>query len=235
LTVVGGEDGEMTRISRSPSTALAMAVAMAGAATARADTIDFSQFGAEGTHVVDGSSGVTADGIAFVISGGYGHLTVFDQGGLWTGAFTPGAALLCNCAGPGAITIDFAAPVTDLSLGAQTNDNGAYVATLTAYDAGHAVLRSLSVNGVSANAPGTVPILALSQSGTWSVTISSTNDGDGFALGGVPGAGGPAVPEPSAWAMMLLGFGLAGASLRRRTRFSRSARPAWPARAGAGH
>jgi len=32
----------------------------------------------------------------------------------------------------------------------------------------------------------------------------------------VPGAGGGAVPEPASWALMIAGFGLAGATLRRR-------------------
>ncbi len=203
----------MTKVSGIKAKALTMILALAGAATARADTIDFSQFGPEGTIVADASSGFTAGGVAFVISGGNGHLTVFDQGGLWTGAFAPGVALLCNCAGPGAITIDFATPVSAFAIAAQTNDNGPFVATLAAYGAGHAFLKTVSADGVSANAPGTVPVLSLVQSGTLSVTISSTNDGDGFALGG-------AVPEPASWTMMLLGFGLAGASLRRRVRVS---------------
>jgi PEP-CTERM motif len=34
--------------------------------------------------------------------------------------------------------------------------------------------------------------------------------------GTITGAGGPAVPEPASWALMLTGFGLAGAAMRRR-------------------
>ena len=54
---------------------------------------------------------------------------------------------------------------------------------------------------------------------TWLIGASATNrDGriDGFKIGsiGVTGAAG-AVPEPATWAMMLLGFGFAGAAMRR--------------------
>ena len=119
---------------------------------------------------------------------------------------------------PGRHHHNLGAPLADFEIGAQTNDNGAYIATLTAYDAGHALLGSDSVNGVSASAPSTVPLLSLSQAGIASVTIASTNDGDGFAIAAAPGAGGggPAVPEPATWALMLVGFGLAGLPLRRR-------------------
>ncbi|WP_293900605.1 choice-of-anchor K domain-containing protein [Phenylobacterium sp.] len=44
--------------------------------------------------------------------------------------------------------------------------------------------------------------------------------GDGFLGHGV-GSGAGGVPEPAAWAMMLLGFGLAGAAMRRRRSLAR--------------
>lgn len=46
--------------------------------------------------------------------------------------------------------------------------------------------------------------------------IEFTNAALGYQLSAGAGGGG-AVPEPSTWAVMILGFGLAGAALRRRT------------------
>lgn len=45
---------------------------------------------------------------------------------------------------------------------------------------------------------------------------SGRNDFGSHGFSGSGGSGGGAVPEPSAWALMLGGFGLAGAALRRR-------------------
>jgi hypothetical protein len=43
-------------------------------------------------------------------------------------------------------------------------------------------------------------------------------DGQSFAIDNVLGIGIPVIPEPATWAMMIMGFGLIGASLRRRAR-----------------
>jgi hypothetical protein len=45
------------------------------------------------------------------------------------------------------------------------------------------------------------------------ITFFDTQNG-----GGTGGDGGGAVPEPSTWAMMLLGFGAMGMAMRRRRR-----------------
>lgn len=49
-----------------------------------------------------------------------------------------------------------------------------------------------------------------------SLTFQESNDE--FWHGIQVGISGAAVPEPSAWALMILGFGAAGAAMRRRTR-----------------
>ena len=50
------------------------------------------------------------------------------------------------------------------------------------------------------------------------LTINGFNTGDGAFSGTLTFAAVPSVPEPATWGMMLLGFGVMGASLRRRRR-----------------
>jgi len=62
---------------------------------------------------------------------------------------------------------------------------------------------------------------------TWSMAINFGGAGfqggideswglDNFSLAAVPAVGPGGIPEPATWAMMILGFGLSGATLRRR-------------------
>ncbi|MDG6078588.1 PEP-CTERM sorting domain-containing protein [Erythrobacter litoralis] len=70
-------------------------------------------------------------------------------------------------------------------------------------------MRGNNVRGVNPNG---------SFGNTWIVGASAVNtDGhaDGFKIGGFTYDTAGAVPEPATWAMMLLGFGFAGAAMRR--------------------
>jgi PEP-CTERM motif len=61
--------------------------------------------------------------------------------------------------------------------------------------------------------------------GFTTVTFSGTNNGDGIDFDRLrfKSAAAPAVPEPATWAMLVAGFGVAGALMRRRTRLLRTA------------
>ena len=197
----------------------ASALSLAVAAPAFADSIDFAQFGAEFTNVANGATGVTNGGVNFTIFGPGANFTEYQEGSGWAGEFANGQLILFD-GGPGAVTINFATAINSIQhLEAQANLVGAYTATLTAF-AGLTNLGSVSYNSMNNLGPeGSIPYLDFFGAGITSITISTTNDGAGFALGGTGGrdnAPPGGVPEPASWALMISGFGLAGAALRRR-------------------
>jgi hypothetical protein len=199
-----------------------------------ADFIDFSQFGTTGTSVASGATGTTAGGVTFTISNGGSGFTEYCEdknrqcdGGsyTWAGEFYKDEVILFSAAS-GTVTIDFSTPITSLvDLQAQANNYGAFTETLTAYD-GSTVVATDSAdwfNSVSDTTygEGTIPKLSVYYAlGITSITIGTTNDGGGFALGGVGGEGNitPGAPEPSTWAMMALGFAALGFAGRRSLR-----------------
>ena len=90
--------------------------------------------------------------------------------------------------------------------------------TLSAFDRFGAFLGS--VTDTDDKPFGQGPVLELNLAGIQSVTFGGTSGTVGFdnfefnTVTAAPLAGG--VPEPASWALMIAGFGLAGASLRRR-------------------
>lgn len=89
------------------------------------------------------------------------------------------------------------------------------VATLEAYDAGGNLLGSASANEGTVFGQGAD--LSLTLAGIQSVRFFSngaTIGFDNFEFGELAAV----VPEPASWAMMMIGFGAAGAAARRRTR-----------------
>ena len=181
--------------------------------TANAATVNFGSFTA-GTVLTNQVAGLT-----FSMSGGpttatapivgYGYfdavLSLNNSGnfGFGTDGYPTGAA----------VTIDFASAVSGVSFtfnnyGNNTGDDSIY----QAFDAANALISSGSlanVNGFS--------LVNVAGSGIKSLVISNGSGGGYnwvYGVGELTYNGG--VPEPAAWAMMLAGFGLVGAAMRRR-------------------
>jgi hypothetical protein len=181
------------------------AVAFLVVGRASADTIDFGQFGPDGTVLANTLTGVTVGGVDFTIIGpDNGFLRVDANTPDWTQSeFPVGANLVYDLPGSGPVTIDFSTPISSItSLAAEPLNLGTYIATLTAYD-GLTEIGSARYSSTTPGAPGSIPTLNFSAPSITSIVIDTTNDSAGFALGTVVAA---SVPEPSTWALLLCGF-----------------------------
>ncbi len=97
--------------------------------------------------------------------------------------------------------------------------SSATLGTTTAFEGNILALDSVTLNTSATILCGRA--IALTAAVTMDTNTISNNCANGTDFGshgfsGSGGSGGGAIPEPSAWALMLGGFGLAGAALRRR-------------------
>ncbi len=218
---------------RSLITTAAAAVLALAVTPALADTIDFGQFGPDGTVISSPTTGHTKAGVGFTISGP-GQFVERTQPGTYNGQYASGAPVLDDNPGslvgtpaPGSVTITFDNPIQSITNIAAESDllGGPYTATLQAFDGG-ASLGFDSYTDVSANNPGLTQTFLtgfdFSQSSaditSIVITISGTCqevscDNLGFGLGPFFTANA-SVPEPATWALMLAGLGGLGAALR---------------------
>jgi hypothetical protein len=121
----------------------------------------------------------------------------------------------------GTKTITFASPVTDVFM-ALTSWNGVTVTfdrpfTVVSQGAGFWGTGTFGVNGTSTGFTGNSEVHGvLKFAGTMtSLTFTDTSENwHGFTIG--IGQAGGVVPEPQSWAMLIAGFGLVGATMRRR-------------------
>jgi hypothetical protein len=196
-----------------------LAFAVAGSGVAAADTIDFAQFGPDGTALGSPLTGTTANGVGVTLISPNASFAVLEESNEWHGIFPLGALILYDGFGSGAVALDFATGISSLTLAAQANDTGAYTETALAYSGATPVdtVSASSFNYQNTGYPlytGTVPFLTVTGTDITSVVFETTNDADGFALDG-------ATPEPGT--LSLLGLGLAAvgfARLRKRIRLS---------------
>ena len=184
------------------------------------DSIDWGQLGASFTTVPSPANVTSALGSTSVVLDSAGNMERRDQGNGWAGNFAAGAKLLWN-QDAGTLTINFANAVKGVGAKVQRDSYGAFVAGI---QVNGGALGSFNFNGVASGAGDDSTIFAGVLSDAYDITsITFTMDGGGasFAIGQlVFGAGNGGVPEPATWAMMIAGFGMAGAAMRRRVRTS---------------
>lgn len=194
--------------------AVAAVSAILVGSAAQAEVITFDDVGnfvglGAGYHGLDWSNFVTINGPAYAPSGYKNGVVSPDN-------------VACACAGDGSQAIDTISSATAFSL-----DSGYFT---SAWNDGATLL----VNGFLGGNLVDTTTAVLNTSGPSLLTFGWSNiDRVEFSISGgtpsgLPGGGnyfaldnlsvGPAggVPEPAVWMMMIVGFGLAGASLRQR-------------------
>lgn len=146
-----------------------------------------------------------------------GATTVFEISAFNKTWGTAGPQILCprtatiNCGGD--FNLTFAAPVSAMQF-YFTGDDGTSPLSVQAW-LGGILLGTVSVNGDGD--PHTAQLVDLSGFGNLDElkVTGGANDRDGLGYDDFSFVA--SVPEPSTWAMMLLGFGAIGAAVRRRT------------------
>ena len=197
--------------------AVALTAVLAGAPVAQADTIDFSQFG--GVVLPSGSTGVTVGGVSFTLTsvdgGGFNILVQGPNFGNWRGQFPTGETVVLGPPTSGPDTITFGSAVTSMTLAAEPDLLGLYTASIRAFDNMGATLDQEFATSVSANHPGSVPRVTVSGADIFKVVITTTNDSDGFFLGGRAPVPGP-IAGAGLPGLILAGAGLLALARRRR-------------------
>jgi hypothetical protein len=211
--------------------------ALAASASAQADTIDWNQSFPPGNFPGVDPAGFTSGGVgfSFVSSDIYTQIKA-DPVNPWDfPAFTPilydfQAACTSGCLPTGTNEIDFQsqflASLTGIAIEpafSRAQIGNSYTVTIQAFAQGGA-FRLYSATKSGTFGSGVVPTFNISPStltltvchtifplcGIQSVTLSVSDAASGFAIG--------TVPEPAAWALMLVGVGGVGAAIRGRHR-----------------
>jgi len=122
------------------------------AALAGNDFIDWGDFGPAFT-IVPSPSDINSDaGNVTTVSNPSNDFERRDQGFGWNGNFAPGDKLLFTDSTPGPMVIEFDVPVLGAGAQIQGDFNGAFTATLEAYDESNTLIASFSLIGNSTGA-----------------------------------------------------------------------------------
>lgn len=139
----------------------------------------------------------------------------FDLGG------APVGSIVLTSNGEDDFTVDLNAPLYALGLDAFTNDYGS---TYIRFYAGSDLLRTMYIGPDSSKANNRRFVGITSDTAITRFTFDSTlGDIRNAGIDNLLGATAAPVPEASTWAMMILGLGFAGYSLRRPVKGQRSA------------
>jgi len=183
------------------------------------DSIDWSQLGPAFTGVSSPQGVSSVGGLAATVSSG--SLERLDEGNGWSGNFTGGTPLLwaTGAATTSEITLNFAHPVLAVGAQIQFQEFGVFTAQVLGGDG--VDLGTFTEGGLStSNGDGSAIFIGLSSNigDITQIQFSLTNNG-AFAIGTVElQTLGSGVPEPSTWAMMLVGFAGLGFAGFRKTR-----------------
>ena len=149
-------------------------------------------------------SGITGpiEGPASYVEDG---ITTTSASGLFWGWPSPGEVHLDpDCCAGNSVTVTFTSSFNLVSFDiSYAGDN----ATVTGFDAANSIVKTALI---STNTLGTLDFSGFTN--LTSLTITTTSDHFSFDNLTVSGA----VPEPATWALMIGGFGLVGATMRRR-------------------
>ena len=181
------------------------------------DSIDWAQLGPTFTQINTPVNVLSANGATITVGDGVNPAERRDQGNGWAGSFAPGDALLWN-SGSGSLTFTFANAVAGFGTQFQSDSYGAFTGTISVNGGALGVFNFGGVSGGAGDNSSPFAGVLSDAADITSVTYDLTSNGTSFAVNAGRLAGGVAggVPEPSAWALLILGMGLTGAAMRRR-------------------
>ena len=169
-------------------------------------TFDAAASGAYGTYSEAGVTFTTDSGTEYIDSAYIGSYNNFGVNSLHN----------CYCGNSfGTLTMTFASPVTGIGFFWGASDNQW---TLSAYNASHSLIESFDLPITHGSNAG--DFVGIMDPGIAYAVLSGPSS-DYVFVDNVEGTLTGGVPEPAAWAMILLGVGGVGAALRaRRPRFA---------------